>query len=251
LSSSACFIVLITCPPSFFVQRGQRQADRHALRLFEFDQMLDRLEFVGMIRVLGEPLIDQDRDRLRIGRFFLGQRHGTARLDSYHGRLRFFQHPIGDLAERGLAAQRLRGSAHHNEIDLLRLFEDGLRRIGGGGRAHLHFRQILQRLRQPAEGHIRFHGVLRGQMQRHQVVWLCTQTYPQGQFGVRATAHGNQHMLDLFWQGTAHQGYITRRTRQHFGGSDAQRVELARPVQQQQIRFVGGDGFRQVGPRLM
>ncbi len=79
-------------------------------------------------------------------------------------------------------------------------------------------------------------------------VGLSAEPHAQGQFGVRAAAHGNQHVLNLIGQRAAHQGHITRRACQYFGGRDVQRVELARPVQQQQVRFVGGNRFRQDRP---
>ncbi len=68
---------------------------------------------------------------------------------------------------------------------------------------------------------------------------------------MRAAARGNQHVFDLIRQRAAYQGHIARRACQHFGGGDAQRIELARPIEQQQIRFISGDGFREIGPRLM
>jgi hypothetical protein len=84
-----------------------------------------------------------------------------------------------------------------------------------------------------------------------QIDRVGAEPYAQGQFGMRAAAQGNQHVRDRIGQRTAHQCHVTGRARQHFGRSDVQRVELARPFEQQQVRLVGGDRFHQIGPRLM
>ena len=235
----------------FFIQRGQRQADGHALFLFKRQQPIDRFEFVGVISVFGEPLVHDDRDGLRAHGGFLRLRHGAARLHGDHGRARFFQDLIGHLAQRDFAAQRLRRGAHHDEIGVAGLFDDGLRRIGGDGRSGFDFRQALEDLLQSAKRRIGFAFLFGGQMERRNIDRVDAEPHAQGQFGMRAAAHGNQHVPNLIGQRAAHQGHITRRVRQHLGGRNVQRVEVARPFQQQQVRFVGGNGFHQVVPRLM
>ena len=124
---------------------GQAEADREVLALLERDELPDVGELVGVERVLGEPLVDDDRQRsaalhegIGVGQGALrgtelvegGEPQGLLRLHDDHRRPCLAGHRLGQRPEQVAAIRagirRLRRCAHDHQLVVRRLLDDRL-----------------------------------------------------------------------------------------------------------------------------